>query len=285
MAKLSVESAQEHYANLLAYHRMGNSYATKVPSFKNELENEILPEITGINHFMPKYENNKIVEDGQKKWLLDNQLKMDRYGVTTSGTIPKEIVTGIVNIFSQRNKAEHEKTMTKAAYLGIFDLMARAISCFSDTSIPDEIQAICDDENETTEEDKAVEISTTEASETVKNETQPTQADKPARTQNTEKIETSKSIKSEEERLRKDRLIETKQEQVERLLKKRNEKLELTKEKLEKEKKIVEKEIGIIEDILMKDIKTHITKIVETPKYKDISIEKIVKMLLKTNDE
>jgi hypothetical protein len=141
---LSVEAAKKYYLNLLAYHKIDNKPITKIPYLKNVLENEILAEATGIQHYYDKIENG-IKIAGQKSWLLDNKEKnRDRHGNPASGVIPSDIVSGIINTFEQRNIAEHDKDkITYATYLGIFDLMARVISCFSGTSIPVEILEIC----------------------------------------------------------------------------------------------------------------------------------------------
>jgi len=60
------------------------------------------------------------------------------------GTIPEDIVTGIINLFAGRNKPEHDKVMDMATYLGHFALTAKAISFFSNTSLPKGIQIIID---------------------------------------------------------------------------------------------------------------------------------------------
>jgi hypothetical protein len=92
-----------------------------------------LPELAGIYN----------ETGGQIKWLNDNRIRR-KDGKIESGEIPADIVTGLLTIFPYRNRAKHEKKVTYGAYLGIFDCMARAISFFSNTPIPDKIQAICD---------------------------------------------------------------------------------------------------------------------------------------------
>ena len=145
---LSVEAAKKYYINLLAYHKIDNVPATRIPYLKNVLENELLAEATGIQHYYDKTDNGIKVE-GQKTWLLDKKVKnKDCFGSPSSGVIPSDIVSGIINIFEQRNIAEHDKQkITHATYLGVFDLMARTISCLSGTSIPEEIIAICNSKN------------------------------------------------------------------------------------------------------------------------------------------
>lgn len=134
MAYLSKDSAEKWYDIILGIHLLKNSLKNKVPAFKNEIE-EILEEITGINHFGGK--------DGQRKWLEKNQIWREGNKIT-KGDIPQEIVTGIKNLVANRNNAEHNKNMDMATYLGLFALMAKAIVCFSNTLLPEEIQAICD---------------------------------------------------------------------------------------------------------------------------------------------
>jgi len=145
---LSIKAAKKYYMNLLAYHKIDNIPVTKIPYLKNVLENEILAEATGIQHYYDKF-NNGIKIEGQKTWLLEKKVKnKDRYGNPGSGVIPSDIVSGIITIFEQRNIAEHDKEkITYATYLGVFDLMARTISCLSNTVVPDEIIAICNLEN------------------------------------------------------------------------------------------------------------------------------------------
>jgi len=137
MAYLSKDLAENYYDNILRIHQLKNSLKNKVPALKNELE-EILAEITGINNFTGK--------NGQKIWLVKNKIKRSN-GKATSGDIPEDIVEGIINLFAGRNKAEHDKVMDYATYMGYFALMAKAISFFSDTQMPEEIQAICDGKN------------------------------------------------------------------------------------------------------------------------------------------
>jgi len=134
MAYLSRDFAENYYNIILGIHQLKNSLANKVPSMKNELE-AMLAEITSVNHFGGI--------DGQKKWLIDNQIRRTN-GKVKSGTIPEDVVTGIINLFANRNRAEHDKVMDYATYMGTFALMAKAISCFSSTPIPEEIKAICD---------------------------------------------------------------------------------------------------------------------------------------------
>jgi hypothetical protein len=134
MAYLPKDSAENYYGIILGIHQLKNSLANKVPSLKNELE-AMLTEITGTNHFGG--------QDGQRKWLINNQIRRLN-GIAKSGTIPEELVTGIINLFANRHRAEHEKEMNYATYMGIFALMAETISFFSSAPMPEKIQAICD---------------------------------------------------------------------------------------------------------------------------------------------
>jgi hypothetical protein len=131
MDHISNEKAQKFYSNILTIHKMNNSLFNKVPSIEDELEEMLtLPELAGINN-----------ETGsKKKWLNDN--KKRRKDGQMSGEIPTDIAIGLLAIFPYRNMAKHEKKMSYGTYLGIFDCMARAISFFSNTQLPDEIQAI-----------------------------------------------------------------------------------------------------------------------------------------------
>jgi hypothetical protein len=134
MDYISKKMAQKFYDNILDHHKMNNSLFNKVPAIEDELEEMLaLPELAGVNN----------ESGGQKNWLKANRIKRV-YGKIKSGVIPPDLVDGLLTIFPYRNKAKHEKKMSYACYLGIFDCMAQAISFFSNTPIPDEIQAICD---------------------------------------------------------------------------------------------------------------------------------------------
>ena len=136
MNYIAGEMAQKLYANILALHQMNNSLFNKVPAIEDELEEMLaLPELAGVDN----------EKGGQRKWLKDNKI-WSEYGVIKGGYIPADIVMGLLTIFPYRNMAKHEKKMAYATYLGIFDCMVRAISFFSNTPLPDEIQAICDGE-------------------------------------------------------------------------------------------------------------------------------------------
>jgi hypothetical protein len=133
--------AEKYYNIILGIHQLKNSLQNKVPALKNELE-EILTGIAGVNHFKPKYENKIFVEEGQIKWLKDRQINRKPDGET--GSIEKSLVKGIENLFEYRNDAEHAKIMDWATYIGHFALIAKAISFFSNTPLPEGIQTICD---------------------------------------------------------------------------------------------------------------------------------------------
>jgi hypothetical protein len=133
---ISKEMAEKYYGNILAHHKMNNSFYNKVPSIEDELEEMLaLPELAGVNNDTGE----------QVKWLNDNKIRR-KNGQIESGEIPADIVMPLLTIFPYRNKAKHEKKMSYGTYMGIFDCMAQAISFFSNTPIPDEIQAICDGE-------------------------------------------------------------------------------------------------------------------------------------------
>ena len=143
MVKLSNDLAEKYYGNILGIHNLGSSLRIKVPILKNEIE-EMLTEITGIHHFKPKYKNGKLIENGQKKWLENRQIRRKPDGET--GEIPISLVTGIINLFEYRNDAEHPdnpNVIDKATYDGLFAVCTKAISFFSEMPVPDEIQAIC----------------------------------------------------------------------------------------------------------------------------------------------
>jgi len=145
---ISEKSAQKYYKNILAFHKIEFSPPTKVSTLKNVLENEILVEASGIQHYYDKSENGTAIK-GQKSWLLDNKEKnRDRRGNPESGDIQSVIVSSIITAFEQRNIAEHDKTkITYATYFGIFDTVAKTISFFSGLPIPDEILSICNQKN------------------------------------------------------------------------------------------------------------------------------------------
>jgi hypothetical protein len=137
MNYISNDLANKYYMNILAIHRMNTEFYIKVKALENELEGMLaLPELSGVNN----------ERQGQKKWLADNREK--RKNIVT-GFIPKDIVSGLIAIYDYRDKGYHEKVMTYAAYMGNFDAMARAISFFSNTPIPQEIKAVCDGNNTT----------------------------------------------------------------------------------------------------------------------------------------
>jgi len=85
---ISSDLANKYFENILAIHRINNEYYNKVPAIKNELE-EMLKRITGVNHFGGN--------DGQRKWLIDNKIRRN-YGKVISGTIPEELVSGIIDL-------------------------------------------------------------------------------------------------------------------------------------------------------------------------------------------
>jgi len=132
MAYISEKSGQKYYKFLLDCHNMDSKLETKVPYLKNKLENEILAEITNLKHFYG--------DNGQMKWLLNNQISGYQ---RMNGFIPEDIVSGIIYIFKKRNIAEHGKETAYAEYLFIFYHIAKTISLFSDISIPNEINNIC----------------------------------------------------------------------------------------------------------------------------------------------
>jgi len=106
------------------------------------MENEILKEITGINHFKNPYES------GQLKWLKDRIEKRYKNGDIIDGFIPKELISGNEHLFDQRNNAEHNKKSSMAIYLGLFATVAETINFFSEIDIPKEIIDICEDKND-----------------------------------------------------------------------------------------------------------------------------------------
>lgn len=144
---ISEKNAQIYYNELLKNYNYDTRYLyIKVPCLKNIMENEILKEITGISHFKSPYES------GQLKWLKDNIEKRNKNGDIICGFIPKQLISGNEHLFDQRNTAEHDKKMTKATYLGIFDTIAETIKFFSGIDFPKEIKDICDVNNNKPEE-------------------------------------------------------------------------------------------------------------------------------------
>jgi len=147
MTYISKGNALIYYDELLKNYNYDSRYLyIKVPCLKNIMENEILKEVTGINHFKNPYEL------GQLKWLKDNIEKRNKNGDIINGFIPKQIVSGNEHLFDQRNTAEHDKKMSKATYLGIFDTIAKTINFFSGIDIPKEIIDICEGTNENTKQ-------------------------------------------------------------------------------------------------------------------------------------
>jgi len=144
MHQLSDESARKYYSILLDIHRWDINFAIKVPIFKNLLEIGILNEVTGKNLFEDKYENNKVIEKGQKTCLQDNKEILDRFGDRIKGGVRKDLFTGIVDLFAKRNIAEHQKKIKYAVYLGTLNTIAETINCFSKIPIPNEINRILD---------------------------------------------------------------------------------------------------------------------------------------------
>ena len=135
MNYISKNIADKHFSNLLAIHKMENSFADKVTFILNDLVAMLsLPELAGVSN----------EKSGQIRWLTNNKIKRV-YGQIKSGEIPEDLVQRLISIFPSRNKAQHQKVTTYGAYLGIFDCMSQAISFFSNnTPLPKEIQAICD---------------------------------------------------------------------------------------------------------------------------------------------
>jgi len=141
---ISAESAKKYYKSIIEFHKIEFTSPTKISTLKNMLENEILAEASGFQHYYDKTENGMTVK-GQKTWLLENKEKnRDRRGIPESGDIQSVIVSSIITVFEQRNIAEHDKEkITYATYLGIFDTVAKSISFFSGMPIPGEILEIC----------------------------------------------------------------------------------------------------------------------------------------------
>jgi len=144
MYKLSEKSAKQYYSIVLSIHQWDIDLAIKVPIFKNLLEIGILNEVTGKNHFEDKYENNKFIENGQKKYLLDNKEILDRFGDRIKGEVRKDLFTGINDLFAKRNTAEHVKKINFAAYIGTLNTITESIRDFSKIPIPDILNSILD---------------------------------------------------------------------------------------------------------------------------------------------
>ena len=137
MSYISKESAEIYYNELLKnYQYETNFLYNKVPMLKNLMEDEILKEITRINHFKNPYES------GQLKWLKDNIEKRYKNGDIIKGFVPPKFISGIEYLFDQRNWAEHKKVMTYAIYLSLLNTVADTISFFSETEIPKRIMDI-----------------------------------------------------------------------------------------------------------------------------------------------
>lgn len=148
MNQLSEKSAEQYYSILLDIHQWDIDFAIKVPIFKNLLEKGILNEVTGKNHFEDKYENNKVAEAGQKKYLNDNKEILNRFGDRIKGEVRKDLFTGINDLFAKRNPAEHGKKMNFAAYMGTLNTITESIRDFSKIPIPDELISILDGKSE-----------------------------------------------------------------------------------------------------------------------------------------
>ena len=134
---ISSDLANKYYGNILDIHRMNTEYYIKVTTLENILEAMLaLPELAGVNN----------ETQGQKIWLKKNKKKRNGNKVV-SGFIPKDIASKLIAIYDDRDTDYHKKIGTYAAYLGNFDVMARAISLFSNTPIPREIKDICDGNN------------------------------------------------------------------------------------------------------------------------------------------
>jgi len=146
MNQLSDKSAKQYYSILLDIHQWDIDLAIKVPIFKNLLEIGILNEITGKNHFEDKYDNNKVIEKGQRTYLQDNKEILDRFGDRIRGEVRKDLFTGINDLFAKRNTAEHVKKINFAAYIGTLNTITESIRDFSKIPIPDKLISILDGE-------------------------------------------------------------------------------------------------------------------------------------------
>jgi len=131
---ISSDLANKYYSNILDIHRMDTEYYIKVTILECILEAMLaLPELAGEYNETQK----------QKKWLDTN--KEDRRGrKVISGFIPEAVADDLKAIYGYRDKGYHEKSMVYGTYFGKFNVMAQAISLFSNTPIPPEIKDICD---------------------------------------------------------------------------------------------------------------------------------------------
>jgi hypothetical protein len=154
MEFISKDTANKYYRILIQIYNLDIIENDKVPILKNFLEHEILKDVTKINHFNDIYTNNILTETGQKKWLLDNREKRNKNGEIISGKVPKEIVSGIENLFDNRNVAEHQGGILKTVYLGLFTIVAQTIKIFSNTIFPNEINSICNGSYHISTDDK-----------------------------------------------------------------------------------------------------------------------------------
>jgi hypothetical protein len=130
MRKLSRESAERHYKKLSAIHGFKDlRLAQKVSDFYQDLEHEILFEITGKKEYYNQFD-----------WLKDNQERIEHNH--KKGNIPKVIIDDIDNLKNWRNEGVHENNMPEPKYKNHFYTMAQTIRFFSEIPWPKEIENI-----------------------------------------------------------------------------------------------------------------------------------------------
>jgi len=146
--RLSKDSAKLNYEKLIICHQDNNiELAQKVINFKYGLDHYILKEITGF------HDSGK-----QFGWLSNNQKRIDGKNIT--GFIPETLVTSINTLRAWRNEGTHGNpdNIDYNTYIYLFQIMAKTISFFSDTLIPDQINDILLEHKQTENNPKLTKI-------------------------------------------------------------------------------------------------------------------------------
>jgi len=135
MQKLSKESAEWHYDKMVALHNFKYlTLAQKVSIFFQDLEHDILKNITGKDEFFDQW-----------NWIKNKQGNKGEL-------IPPTLVSDLHSFKPWRNEAVHKASpeIDIVTYLKLFQTMAQTIKYFSDITWSDEIKNILNSQSNNT---------------------------------------------------------------------------------------------------------------------------------------
>ena len=130
MKKLSRKSAEKHYKKLVEIHAFEYlTFSQKVGVFQQDLEHEILKEVTEEREYFDQF---NILKNNQKRMVNGKE----------QGFIPQAYVSDIENLKKWRNRGVHEDEMPETKYRNHLHTMAQTINFFSDIPCTKEINDI-----------------------------------------------------------------------------------------------------------------------------------------------